>query len=74
MNSANHMANNATDRQIPKFLMTRDEAAWSLGISLRTLSTIVARGDLRPVHLGGKTLFRPADLDEYVEVTAHDLG
>ncbi|HCL29196.1 MAG TPA: hypothetical protein DIC52_12255 [Candidatus Latescibacteria bacterium] len=59
---------------MPKFLMTRDEAAWSLGISLRTLSTIVARGDLRPVHLGGKTLFRPADLDEYVEVTAHDLG
>jgi excisionase family DNA binding protein len=61
-------------RQIPKFLLTRDEAAWSLGISLRTLSTMVARGDINPVRLGGKTLFRPADLNECVEATVQDLG
>ena len=74
MNAAIHMANNGTDRQIPKFLLTRPEAAWSLGISLRTLSTIVARGELKPVHLGGKTLFRPADLEDYVEATAQNFG
>ena len=62
------------DRLVPKLLLTRKETAWSLGISERTVSTIVARGDLKPVRLGGKTLFRPADLEELVEREAQDLG
>ena len=67
MNPAIHMANNATDRQIPKFLLTRDEAAWSLGISIRTLDKMVARGDIEVTKLGGKKLFSPVNLKAAVE-------
>ena len=54
MNPAIHMANNVTDRQIPKYLLTRKEAAWSLGISIRTLDKMVARGDIEVTKLGRK--------------------
>ena len=55
MNPAIHMANNVTDRQIPKYLLTRKEAAWSLGISIRTLDTMSARGEQKRVAVAHKT-------------------
>ncbi len=67
MNPVIHMANNVTDRQIPKYLLTRKEAAWSLGISIRTLDTMSARGDIEATWLGGKKLFSPANLKAAVE-------
>lgn len=63
-----------TDRRIPKFLLTRKETAWSLGVSERTLTTMVGRGDIEPVRVGGKTLFRPADIEQFVEKAKHGLG
>lgn len=48
---------------IPKLLMTYREAAWSMGVCERTLRTMVSRGQIPIVRLGGKVLFDPDDLD-----------
>jgi hypothetical protein len=67
VNSAIHIPDDAADRRIPKYLLTRKEAAWSLGISIRTLDTMSSRGDIKATWLGGKKLFSPANLKAAVE-------
>lgn len=57
-------ANKNKDRSIPKICLTYDEAAWSLGICERNLRTLVTRGLVPVVELGGKVLFDPADLEK----------
>jgi len=54
----------SADRQVPKILLTYEEAAWSLGICERNLRTMVSRGQVPVVELGGKVLFDPGDLEE----------
>ena len=51
------------DRQVPKLLMTYEEATWSLGVCERTLRELVAKGELAIVKIGTRALFDPADLD-----------
>ena len=51
------------DRQVPKLLLSYDEASWSLGLCERTLRNLVACGKLAIVKIGGRTLFDPADLE-----------
>jgi excisionase family DNA binding protein len=46
-------------------LLTRDGAAWLLGVSVRTVSRLVAAGELRPVKVLGATRFRRPDLEAY---------
>ena len=53
-----------TDRQIPKICLTYKEATWSLGVGERNLRSMVSRGHLPVVELGGKVLFDPDDLHD----------
>ena len=53
-----------TDRQIPKIFLAYKEVAWSLGIGERNLRTMVSRGQLPVIELGGKVLFDPDDLHD----------
>lgn len=50
-----------------KRLYTLDEAANSLGISRTRLHQLVASGAIRSLKLGRRRMFRPVDLDDYVE-------
>ena len=60
--SPNHDRDQQADRLVPKICLTYKEAAWSLGICERNLRTIVSRGQIPIVELGGKVLFDPDDL------------
>ena len=55
------------DRVVPKFLLSYEEAAWSLGICERTLRNMISQGQLNPVKLGARTLFDPCDLRDLVK-------
>lgn len=44
-----------------------DEAAGRLGISQRTLKRLVAEGVIRHIRIGGRVLFREADLRAYLD-------
>jgi excisionase family DNA binding protein len=46
-------------------LLTRDGAAWLLGVSVRTVSRLVAAGELRPVKVLGATRFRRDDIEAW---------
>ena len=50
-----------------KKLLTRDEAAEYLGISLRTLDRLRAEGKTSFVRLGGKIAYLREDLDAYID-------
>lgn len=53
----------------PPALLTKDQAAYYLGISPRSLSQLVAEGRINPVVHNplGHPKFKRSDLDEYVE-------
>ncbi|MGH9072877.1 MAG: helix-turn-helix domain-containing protein [Acidimicrobiales bacterium] len=51
----------------PKRLYTLEEAAASLGISRTRLHQLVATGAIASLKLGRRRMFRPQDLDDYVE-------
>ena len=57
----------ASDRQIPKLLLTYEEAAWSTGLSKSTLERPVSEGRIPVVVIGGNTRLRPQDLEEFAE-------
>jgi excisionase family DNA binding protein len=46
-------------------LWSRDEAARMLAVSVRSVSRLVASGELRPVKVLGATRFRREDLEAY---------
>jgi hypothetical protein len=48
-------------------LLDRKRAALSLGVSIRTLDGLVKDGALRSVQLGGRRMFRPADLRAFAD-------
>lgn len=49
-----------------------DAAAQRLGIGVRTVKKLVADGSLRHIRVGRTVLFRPVDLDAFLE--AHARG
>ena len=55
------------DRQVPKLLLTYDEAAWSTGISKAKLYKLTSEGKIPVVRIGGNTLLRPQDLEQFAE-------
>lgn len=60
------------EKQQPNFppaLMTREQAAYYLGISPRSVSQLVAEGKLNPVvhNALGHPKFKRSDLDEYID-------
>lgn len=48
-------------------LLTTQDVAHYLNCSRRTIERIVARGDLRPLHVGAHRRFRLEDIDAYAE-------
>ena len=47
-------------------LLTRDEAAARLRVSLRTLERLMASGQIRVVKIGRRTLIKGTEVDAYV--------
>ncbi|SDP46401.1 DNA binding domain-containing protein, excisionase family [Klenkia soli] len=52
--------------RVEKMLLTKDQAATALGVSVRTLDRVVASGALTLVKVEGSARIRRADLDGYV--------
>ena len=53
--------------QSEKFAVSRFEAAEMLSISLRTLDSLLARGELRGKRVGRRILFPLAELDRFLK-------
>ena len=56
----------ATSRQEPKLLFSIKEAGLALGVSRSTVYKLIGRGELKPVHIGARTLIRVADIEALV--------
>lgn len=54
-------------RRNPPRLLNRREAAAYLGLSLRTLSDLLAKRAIRVVKIGGRRVLRLCDLEAFVE-------
>ena len=55
-----------TDNRVEK-LLTYDEVADLLGITVRTVYTLVKRGDLTALKVGGSSRVDPPDLRLFIE-------
>ena len=51
---------------VPKLLVSAREAARMLGVSVRTLYDLLARGELPSVRVNGRRLFRLKSLEDWV--------
>ena len=47
--------------------MTAPEVADVLRCTRRTVENLVARGELRPIHVGRLVRFRSTDIDAYID-------
>ena len=59
-----------TPQEVPgvrRLLITKAEAAEQLGVSVRTVSRLIARGKLPLVHVEGAARLRVADVEAYVD-------
>lgn len=50
-----------------RMLLSKREASSLLGVSVRTVERLIARGDLAAVRIGTAAKIRSTDLDDYVE-------
>lgn len=57
----------ATRPELKRRLYPVDEAAHYLGISKRTLQTLLKDGEIPKTHIKSRTLLDERDLDEYIE-------
>jgi len=51
-------------------LLTREEAAERLSISVRTLDDMAEAGEIQPVRIRGRVLYAPETLDAYIRARA----
>jgi len=59
---------------IPRLLLSRDEAAVAIGLSVRELDDLTSpRGLIRCVRVGRRVLYSPAALQEWID-TAGGTG
>ena len=63
LKSTIHLARPTSDRRIPKVLLSYEEAAWSIGISSRTVERWVSEGLIPVVQIHGIRGIDPADLE-----------
>ena len=61
-------------RMPDRLLVSKDEAAAQLGVSVRTVERLVATGRLRQVHVERLARFRVSDLEAYVNSLAEDTA
>lgn len=53
--------------ETPRLLLSRDEAAKALNVSVRMLDTLTEpAGTLKPVRIGRRVLFSPAELQRWI--------
>ena len=50
----------------PDALLPREEAAETLGISVRTLDDLAEAGEIQPVRIRGRVLYAPDTLEAFV--------
>lgn len=55
-------------------LLTREEAADRLGISTRLLDDLADEGEIVPVRIRGRVLYRPSELNDYIRSQAGEGG
>ena len=58
----------------PDRLLTREEAAERLQVSVRTLDTLRAAGELRAVKVKRRVRFDPEAIEAYVRRNAEEVG
>jgi excisionase family DNA binding protein len=65
-----------TERSVDrdKSLLSREEAAERLGISTRLLDDLADQGEIDPVRIRGRVLYRPDTLHAYVRQDAEEDG
>ena len=56
----------STERYIPKIGLSREEAAWSAGVSLATINRWMSQGILEHSKIGGKVVIEPDVLAEMI--------
>lgn len=64
----------AADGTAAGALLTREEAAERLRISMRTLDDLEASGRLRAVRIGRRVLYNPAALDAFIRQQSREGG
>lgn len=57
-----------------RLLVSKDEAAERLGVSVRTVERLLATGRLRQVQVERRARFRVSDLEAYVNSLAEDTA
>jgi excisionase family DNA binding protein len=57
---------------LPKLTLSVDQAAHSLGISSRSLKTLIGKGELKVVRIGRRVLVSVTTLEEFIR--AHEGG
>jgi predicted DNA-binding transcriptional regulator AlpA len=58
---------NLVNPVLPDPLIDVRGAATTLGVSVRTVYSLMAKGMLQPVRVLGRTLFDPADIRAFIE-------
>ena len=54
--------------EAPRLLLSRDEAAKALNVSVRMLDTLTEPdGTLKPVRIGRRVLFSPGELQRWID-------
>ncbi|MCS3676234.1 excisionase family DNA binding protein [Salinibacter ruber] len=53
--------------QEPEELLTREETANRLRISIRTLDDMADSGEIQPVRIRGRVLYHPETIEAYVQ-------
>ncbi len=54
--------------ETPRLLLSRDEAASALGVSVRMLDLLTEpAGTLKPIRIGRRVLFSPAELQRWID-------
>ena len=56
----------SVDRANPPVFLTRQEAAKVATLSLRTIASAIAAGDLRTIKIGDRRIVRRVDLETYL--------
>lgn len=58
---------------IPRLLLSRDEAALAIGLSVRELDDLTSpRGPIRCVRCGRRVLFAPGELQRWIDAESTD--
>lgn len=61
------MREKPADRQVPKVGLSREEAAWSMGVSPFAIDRLISLGEIPVCKIGHRSIIDPEDLREIME-------